>query len=545
MQRGTILVVGLAVGSELIAPIARAQAPANPQAQAAPPVAPPSPAPAPAAPASGAGPTFGAEVPAGGANRPLPESGTTTIEGLEPVAGGLTAEGVAKRGLAVSPSVKEQRARLEAANARVAQTTWQFVPRVTLTASYTRTSPLDLSFGGGALVGAANAGAPITVAPCQGGAPGAQCVVDSKGVPIGAQSVAFNFPVNNYFLSGRASIPISDYILRVADAASAASESSDAAKLTVEAEKLKVRTDAYTLYFNWLRAKAQSVIARKAVEQVEARFEDAKAAFQVGTISKAELLRIQAQVENTKLVLTRAESMVSLTTGQLAIFMEDPKPNYTVGEAIPEPSQIPDGPMAVDRLIFEALGRRLEVRAVELNAKALHHGASAQRAGELPRIEAVGDYTYANPNPKWFPPVAAWHSTWSAGVQATWTIGDTFLNAAQANETEANARATEEQRRNLRAAVAQEVLSAYLDLNRARAGLETQRAALEAAREAYRVTTDLFRAGRATGTDVIEAQRVLLDAAVGDVDARIDLTIAAINLNHATGRDISQATAQR
>ncbi len=80
---------------------------------------------------------------------------------------------------------------------------------------------------------------------------------------------------------------------------------------------------------------------------------------------------------------------------------------------------------------------------------------------------------------------------------------------------------------------------AYLDLSRARAALDQQRTALDAAEEAYRVTTDLFRAGRATGTDLIDSETGLLNAKLSEVNARIDLTIASLALRHAAGRDVA------
>jgi outer membrane protein TolC len=443
---------------------------------------------------------------------------------------------VARRALIASASLKEKRAQLQAANERITQTTFQFFPRVTLMASYTRTSPINAAFGGGALVGAARAGS-LSVGPCPSGT--GQCILDASGTPIGAQSFAFNFPVNNYALNARLSVPISDYILRIADAAAASSASRQAARLSVEATKVKVVSDARSLYFNWLRALAQSGVAKNAVERTRARLQDARAAFSVGQISKADLMRLEALVANTELVATRVDSMVALTTGQLAIIMEDPNPGYRVGEGIPPPADVPEARENVKALVSEALAHRLEIQAIDETTKALDKGASATRVGALPRIDAIGDVLYANPNLRYFPPGPEWNLTWSAGVQATWTIGDTFVNSAAARELEANSKATQAQKIALRAGIAQEVLSSYLDLTRAQAAFEQQKTALAAAEEDYRVTTDLFRAGRATSTDLVVSESGLLDAKLGDVNARIDLTIATIALRHATARDLA------
>jgi outer membrane protein TolC len=474
--------------------------------------------------------------------RTVPDRGPPGLEGLEPEQGGLTATEVARRALAASAAVKQKRAQVEAANEKITQTMIQFFPRLTALAGYTRLSPVSSAFGG-ALVGAGNVG-PLTTGPCPPPLAGT-CVLDSGRAPVGA--AAFTIPTvqDNWSVGARLSVPLSDYVLRLSDAAASSSASREATRLAVAAETLKVDADARALYFNWLRARGQAAIARKAVERTRARLTDARATFAVGVISKADLLRIEALVANTELVLNRAASFVLLTTGQLAIVMEDWHPNYRVGEAIPDPASIPDADAPLDRLIAEAQARRLEVHAMDETVRALRRGAAATRAGAMPRLDGVADLTYANPNQRYFPAQQSWHATWSAGLQASWTIDDAFSNSAAAREIEANAAAMEAQRTLLRAGVAQEVLVSFLDLSRARAGLQQQSIALEAAEEAYRVTVELFRAGRATSTDLIESESGLLDAKLGNVNARIDLALAAIALRHATARDVGAAPGAR
>jgi outer membrane protein TolC len=512
-----------------------APAPINPGRANLPTVTPPSVTPTPFRPA----PTTPAGLPArpgtalGGTGdtgvalgRDLPDRPAPELQGLEPQPGGLTANEVARRALAVSASVRQKAEEVVAANEKITQTTVSFLPKLTLLASYLRTSKVDASFGGGGnLVGTTRPEGPTITNTNQ-----------LISIPV-----AFNFPQNNYTLTARLSIPLSDYVLRVSDASGATKASKISAQLLVEAEKLKVMNDAKALYYNWLRAWAQVAIAKNAVESTQARLNDARASFSVGSISRADLLRIEALVANTQLVLDQAQSALNLTTGQLAIIMEDWHPSYKIGEGIPDPSTIADADASVDRLVAEAHSRRLEIHSVDEAVRALHYGVSAAHAGSWPHIDAVGDITYANPNPRYFPPSQDWHTSWSAGAQASWTFGDTLTQESQAREYEANERSMIAQRRLVRAGIANEVLGSFLDLSRARSALDRQRIALASAEEAYRVTTDLFRAGRATGTDLINSEQELLIAKVGEVNARIDLAIAAVTLRHATGRDAPDA----
>lgn len=456
--------------------------------------------------------------------RELPEH-TPNLKVIQVEPGGLTANEVARRALKVSPSVRVKLEQVKSANEKIEQTTISFLPHLTLQASYTRTSPINASFGNGNLVGTTAPQGPIDVANSQ-----------LISVPV-----SFNFPVNNYALVARLSVPLSDYVLRISDASDATKSSRESSRLDVLAEKLKVQSDARILYFNWLRGWAQVAIAQNTLESTRARLNDARASFEVGSISKADLLSIEALVANTEDILNRSQSALELATGQLAIVMEDWHPNYLVGEDIPEPETIPRADAPVSQLVLEAHQKRLELHSIEQNIRALHYGASAARAGAWPRIDAVGDVTYANPNPRWFPPEQKWHPTWSAGAQATWLYGDTLTGLSQGRDYDAQAEALVAQRRLLKAGIANEVLGAYQDLARARVSLEKQRVALAAAQEGYRVQTDLFRAGRATGTELIQSEQQLLVAKVGEVNSRIDLTIASLALRHAVGRDVGDA----
>jgi outer membrane protein len=460
--------------------------------------------------------------------RAVPERPVPTLQDLEPQPGGLTSKEVARRALAVSPSVRQKVEQVVVANEKITQVIAAFLPRLNLIASYTRTSKVNAVLGDGTN---------FSVSTQQ--KPGEAITNLNQLNP--APPIAFPFPSDNYLLSARLSIPLSDYVLRVSDAAGATKASKQSAKLQVAAERLKVMNDAKALYYNWLRAWAQVSITKNTVESTKARLTDAQATFAVGSSSKADMLRIEALVANAQLAQDAAETALNLTTGQLAIVMEDWHPNYRIGESIPDPTKIADADAPVDKLVAEAHSRRLELRAIDENIRAAGYGASTVRKSAIPKIDAVGDVTYANPNQRYFPPGPAWHATWSVGAQATWTFSDAISDLSQAREYESNAREAVAQRRLLRAGIANEVLASYLDLSRARTALGQRRIALTAAEEAYRVTTDLFRAGRATGTDLIDSERELLTAKVGEVNARIDLAIAAITLRHATGRDVGDA----
>lgn len=457
---------------------------------------------------------------------------------IEAVPGGLTASEVARRTLATSATVRARQAEVDAAEAKVDQTMIQFFPRVTLQATYTRLSPVSSGFGSGALVGAGNPGL-LTTGPCPAG--GGTCVLDSAGQPVGAAAFAIETLEDNYSLTGQIVVPLSDYVLRLSNAAAASNASKRAAEIALRAERLKVQADARALYYDWVRSLGRVAAARQSRESVKARLGDVKTAFELGRATKADVLRVEALVANTDLLVTEAETFRDLGAKQLAIVMGQKGPaTYQVGEDVRRASIRPPAGR-LDRLTALALSRRLELRALQHTERALDKGARATAAGKWPRLDAFGEVTHANPNPRYFPPQREWNTTWAVGVQATWVINETFASSASAAELDAQARSVEAQSAALRDGIRREVAAAYLERERSKVAIRTSAQALAAAEEAYRVATDLFRVGQSTTTELIQAESELLNARLQYIDAHIAHRIGDVRLWHATGQDVSSA----
>jgi outer membrane protein TolC len=504
---------------------------------------------APALPAASAAPSSG--TPLGSASAaplptvvpPLPASAAPAPKvdevrvALTPVAGGLTADSVAERAVVSSATVQQKLAELDVARAKVDQTTIRFYPHLTLSASYMRLSPVSGSFGDGASVGAANAGL-LSVGACPGGGAG-QCVLDSQGSPVGAAAFSLVFPENNYTLTAQLSVPFSDYLLSLSDAAAGSAASIEASKLQVKAERLNVQSSARALYYDWLRARARVVIAQKSLERTRARLGEARDALELGSITKADLLRLEALVASTEQVLLEAKSFSATAQNQLAIVMGDkPGVEYQLGEDISAPHDEVQG--TIEQLTERALSSRLELRALESAQRSMRYAASVSRSGVYPRLDGIAEATYANPNQRNFPPAEEWNPSWAVGARLTFGLSDALGASASGREFEATARSLDAQKRVLVDGIRQEVMSYVLARERAKGALDSARRGLVASEEAYRVATDLYQLGRTTTSDVIDAEADLLGARLAELNARIEIHIVEARLRHAAGFDVSE-----
>ncbi len=467
-------------------------------------------------------------------NAPPVDSGARAVldDALRPQAGGLTASAVARDAVAASPELAAKGAQVAAMAARVDQAMAALLPRVTVGASYTRLSPVDSSLGG-AIVGAANPGL-LGVAPCPTGV--GQCVVDSGGQPVGAAAFQIETPLDNYALTAGISVPISDYVLSLADGIAAAKASHDAAALLEKAERRKVAANARLAFYDWIRSLAQVAVSKHAIARHEALVDDARVRFQLGTATRADVLRVESLLASARVTLLHATALSEVAAERLAVSMGTETRPSVIGEDVLAEVSRPDRPESLPVLVASAHRERLEVRAIGRSRDAVRSGARALRSRKLPRLEGFFDATYANPARGSFAPSSGWGASWTAGGRLTWSVNDLLTGNAESSVAEADLRRLDADRRALENAVRVEVTAAFHDQKRAADAREAALSAERAALEGVRIARELYDAGRSTTVEVLAAEQDLTAALLQRANAAIDLRVATTRLDFATGR---------
>ena len=429
---------------------------------------------------------------------------------LAPKAGGLTPEAVAKVVSQNKHSVRAKQEDLKAAAAKVDQAFVGFFPKVSGVASYTYLSPVSINFA--SLLPASLAGAFANIPP-------------------------FKIPTDNWALTASIAVPVSDYFLRLAQGYSSASHNEKSARHSAEAESVQAGADAKIAYFNWVRAKGSIVVAQDAVDQAKAHLDDAKKAFNVGLASKADVLRIDAQVAAAQQAYAETVAFAAVAEEQLRVLLGLPADrSLEIGsDVMNEPATAPTE--TLQALQEQALSRRLEVRSLDEAISSLKQVEAVTRAGYAPRIDAFADATYANPNQRIFPATSSWTGTWDAGIRLSWTLNDTFTTIGAAAEAKARTASLVEQRGSLLDGLRVEVASAYADMVKAAPTIEAADRGMVSAEESLRVRRELFRNGKATSTELVDAEGEMTRARQRKLDAHIGLLVARVRLDHAIGRD--------
>jgi len=186
--------------------------------------------------------------------------------------------------------------------------------------------------------------------------------------------------------------------------------------------------------------------------------------------------------------------------------------------------------------VREAYGSRVELKAAEEGVQAARSSVTVVRRGQLPRLDGFAEYEYANPNQRIFPAADKWDGTWMAGLALTWAVNETFSNGALGRELAARQHQAEAQVRALHDGIRMEVSSAWVDERKSEAALESAQRGAIAARAAYDVASELYRVGKATTAEVIDAEGELVNAQLQLINAHIDRRVAAAKLSRALGR---------
>ncbi len=439
---------------------------------------------------------------------------------------GLTADEVAGRAAATSFDVQARHAELEAAAAAVDQAIVGYFPRLALTGRYLRLNDVPDSVLGN-----------ILVAP-----PGT-----AVNVPIAAGTPIINVPLslpalsNMTVLHANLTVPVSDYVLRLSQAHAAASRSAKAAELNETAARLKAGLDGRLAYYGWVRARLQAFVTHQALAQARDHYSDVKHAFEAGATSKADVLRVEAQVASSELLVQRAEGMAHTSEESVRIAMHDPDPAraYALGEDVRAPLPPLAAPRDVQKLYAEALEHRPEIRALDETAWSLKEQARVARAAAYPRLDGLGQVSYDNPDQRYFPPTQEFKAGWAVGGQISWTLNDIGVAVTQARQVDARRAQIEAQKSQLLDGLRTEVIQAEQAVEDAEVAVETGGRALAAAEESYRVRRSLFQNGRAISVELSDAETELTRASLDLVNARVELRVARARLLHALGRDVT------
>ena len=410
----------------------------------------------------------------------------------------FTLEDCINLGMENNPAVHSSRMSVKAARAQVSEINAARLPKISLSAGYTRLSEVD----------------PLTFHLSE------------------TQSLSVFPNIPDYYSS---EITITQPLFtgfKLEKSAAAGRQNTKAADHDLESTKRNIELDITTAYWNLVKAHKYLEIINEEVQRQEKHLTDVNNLFDQGLATRNDVLRIEVQHSNALLQQVDADNAVKLARTHLENVVGKPltgEIDLTVPAS--EIDQIEDLP----QLLHTAQSTRPEAMAMAYRVRAAKTSVGIAKADWLPQIALVGSYTYDRPNERIQPMRDEFNDTWCVGAYLTYDIWNWLSTKHKTDQAKASYAQAVDAQKQLSDMITLQVTSDYLNLQRAIERIDLSRKNLDQAEESYRIMHDLYQHGMSNTTDMLDASVMRLQAETNHSTALIDFEIAKAQLRISSG----------
>jgi len=291
-------------------------------------------------------------------------------------------------------------------------------------------------------------------------------------------------------------------------------------------------------YWNLFKATEFKKVVDENVEQVRAHLNDVQNMMKHGMVTKNEVLKVEVQLSNVKLLQIEANNNVQLAMIALNSIIGNPLNTEIQIASTPSTpqEQSPDGVQDVNSLVKTALEHRPEMKAMKLRVDAADAGITAAKSGWFPQIYLVGNYYYSRPNQRYVPAQDIFRDSWDISLNASFDVWNWGTTIHQTQQAQAQYEQAKDGLRQLEDGITLEVTQNFLNRKQAREKIVVTRQTVEQAEENYRVTNDKFKLGLVPNSDLIDAEVALLQAKTAYTQALVDYELAQAKLEKSLGK---------
>jgi outer membrane protein len=280
-------------------------------------------------------------------------------------------------------------------------------------------------------------------------------------------------------------------------------------------------------YYGLLLAKEYNRVALQSLETSEANVKLAQARYKAGAVLQSDLLRAKVQLAEVKEMLTRAENGVKLAAAALNFAMGVPQgEKYEVAGAL----TVQDLKTELNAVLDEASAKRPDLQSMDLNRRNAEKSVTMARADYLPSLNVMGQMDWnsdklAGDDAK----------SWAVMAVLQWNFFDGLVTRSKVKEslaTSSRMRSLEEQ---TRSAVQLQTRQAYYNVTASLDRIAATASSEQEAEEGLRIVQKRYETGMTTFVDVLGAESALIRARTNALQALYDNNIAHAELKLATG----------
>ena len=300
----------------------------------------------------------------------------------------------------------------------------------------------------------------------------------------------------------------------------------------VSAEEQSARSllklDVAEAYVGVLRARRALQAASASVESLAAHAADVQHMVERELVPKSDLLAARVALANAEQDKVRTANSVEIAQAAYNRRLGEPlERSPQLDEQIPADVLLKAA--SVHALIGRALTSRNEIPAQAARVDALASQARAESGKVLPQLALIGAYTH-------FDNQILDRQDFSAiGVGFTWSLFDGGQARNRAAALRNASRAAENRLEDLRSQIELQVRQAWLDVQAAQARVKATGEAVAQAEENLRSSRELYGAGLATNTQVLNAVTLQVDAINNRDNATLDDSLSLLRLEYSVG----------
>ena len=325
-----------------------------------------------------------------------------------------------------------------------------------------------------------------------------------------------------------------------------------AAEYLANAAAFDNKNDASELDLNIISAYwtlYQTLQTRAFVDENVARLtnyeQDTERLMSVGMATRNDLLKIQVQLSSARLTQIDATNDVRLAMMNLNNVIGQPLETQVqpasepAGIEQPQGGPLKEGDAESGSLVMRAFEARPDLHAMKFRVQATEASVTAAKGAWWPQLFLGANYYYARPNSRYLPARDEFKSTWDVGLTLQFDLWNWGATSYQTEQAAAQLHQNELLYAQMKDNISLEVTRATLNVDRARKKVAVAQLAIEQADENVRTTTDKYKNGLATSSDLLDADVALLQTKTSLSASKVEYALALARLNKATGQGSS------
>ncbi|MFW5693493.1 MAG: TolC family protein [Thermoguttaceae bacterium] len=333
--------------------------------------------------------------------------------------------------------------------------------------------------------------------------------------------------MQDHSVAGRAAVDLPLYTSgRVARSIGAASAETVAAGLQYEDARADLKMEVAEVFVAVLRAEQELNVRETAVRSLDAHRRDVESRFEHQQVPENDLLAARVALADARQRAIEAHNALDVARASY---------NRHLGRPLTQPFRLQavrrSAPTeALEELTALAQRNRRQLGRLSAQAEALRHQAEALRAAARPQVHMRGEYQFEENRYRRPQGIAA------MGVGVSWNLFDAGRTGYEAASLDDQAERLLNLRADLQSRIALDVRRRWLEVRQTRQRLEVTPQAIEQAEENLRILRRRYALGTAMYTEVLDAETLRTQAYRNHYHAAYDAVLAALRLEHATGR---------